>query len=448
MNLQSIKFLLLCYVGIAMFAAMLLTLPFSNRVNLDFFDAFFTATSALTCTGLIIKDTTLDFTHFGHGIILFLIQLGGFGYMSLLGLIYILLRKRLGNAEKNMLKEALHYNSYDNLIDFIKKIIIYVLVIECTGAVLLSIDFCVRFGIEEGIWYGIFHSIAAFNNSGFSIFAVSLTDFRDDLLVNFTICTLSFLGGIGYICLAELHLYAIRKIKNPSHKQHFSLHFKIVMNTNLILFILGALIVLILEWDNPNTFKHFDLVEKVLTAFFTSINFRSAGFITYDISMLHPSTFFFSTIFMAIGSAPGGTTSGIKVTTIAVLFAFYRSVLNNSEPNLFKRMIGPEQVQKAFLVFTISSFYFLLLCLLLAIVEPNIPFSNLAYEAVAAFTNVGISTGDGGILSLCKNFNDIGKILIIISMVLGKIGVLIFTLALFGRAKVSRIHYIKEKILL
>lgn len=448
MKLQSIKFLLLCYIGIAMFAAMLLTLPFCNTIDLDFFDAFFTAISALTCTGLIIKDTALDFTHIGHGIILFLIQLGGFGYMSLLGLIYILLRKRLSNAEKNMLKEALNHNSYDNLMDFIKKILVYVLVIESIGALLLSIDFSVRFGLKEGIWYGVFHSVAAFNNSGFSIFATSLTDFRDDLLVNFTICALIFLGGIGYVCLAELHLYAREKIKSPNHKHHFSLHLKVVFSANIFLFILGAAIVLILEWNNENTFKGFDFIEKIIAALFTSANYRSAGFVSYDVSMLNISTLFFSTIFMLIGSAPGGTTAGIKVTTLAVLFAFYRSILNNSEPNLFKRTITSEQVQKSFFIFTISSFYFLIVSLLLAITEPNVPFFELAFEAASAFTNVGISTGDGGILSLSKNFNDIGKILIIISMVLGKIGVVIFTLALFGRTKVSRVSYAKEKILL
>ena len=440
--------MLLCYIGIAMFAAMLLTLPFSHTEKIDFLDAFFTAVSALTCTGLIIKDTALDFTHIGHGILLFLVQLGGFGYMTMLGLIYILLRKRLGNAEKNMLKEALNHHSYDNLMGFIKQILIYVVIIESIGAILLSIDFGIRFGIKEGIWYGVFHAVSAFNNAGLSIFPDSFIGFRDDILVNVVICALVILGGIGYICLAELHFFLKSKIHKKQQNFRFSFHFKVVMYSNLFLWLVGALIVLILEWDNQGTFKSFDFFEKIMVSLFTSVNYRSAEFVTYDISNLHVSTLFFSAIFMFIGNAPGGTSGGIKINTIAVLFAFLRSILNNSEPYLFKRTLFQSDVQKALIIFTFASFYFLIVSLLLAILEPHIEFFNLAFEACSALFNGGISTGDGGILSLSTKFGSISKILIIASMILGKIGVMLFTLALFGRSKISRIQYIKEKIIL
>ncbi len=428
-----------------MVAAMFLSLPFSHTSEINFLDAFFTAISAITCTGLIIKDTAVDFTHIGHGILLFLIQLGGFGYMTMLGLIYVVFRKRLDVAEKNMLKETLGSN-HENMKDFIKQIFIYVVIIESVGAGLLSLDFSVRFGIKDGIWYGIFHAITAFNNGGFSIFPNNLIDFRDDILVNVTICALSLLGSIGYICLAELHLFFKKRLERQTHS--FSLHFKVVIYVNILLITLGALIVLILEWSNKETFHSFDFFGKIMTSIFTSINYRSAGFITYDISNLNSSTLFFSIFFMLIGGAPGGTAAGFKVTTLAVLFAFSRAILNNSEPRLFNRSIEKESVNKAFLVFIISSFYFFFLSLFLAIVEPSINFFALAYEVNAAFSNVGISTGNGGILSLCTNFNSAGKILIIIAMVLGKIGVVIFTLALFGNSKVSRINYVKEKIIL
>lgn len=450
MNLKSIKFLLLCYIGIALIAAMFLSLPFAHTTELSFIDAFFTSISALACTGLIIKDTALDFTPIGHGILLFLIQLGGFGYMTMLGLIYVLLRKRLGSAEKNMLKEALNYSSYDNLMEFIKKILIYVLIIESIGALFLSLDFCMRFGLKDGLWYGIFHAVAAFNNAGFSIFPDSLMDFRTDILVNIVVCTLVILGGLGYICLVELHFFAKYKMY-PQKKQkmfHFSLHFKIVFHVTLTLILLGAIIILILEWNNPETFGSFGFFEKIITALFTSINYRSAGFVTYDISNLKDSTLFFSAIFMLIGGAPGGTATGIKVTTVAVLFAFCRSILNNSQPSLFNRSILQDTVQKALMIFLISSFYFILISLLLALVEANLDFFPLVFEVNAAFSNVGISTGDGGILSLSAKFNEAGKMLIIVAMILGKIGVMVFTLALFGKSKVSRIQYPTEKVIL
>ena len=450
MNLTSIKFLLLSYISIALIGAVLLSLPFSHTTNITFVDAFFTSVSALACTGLIIKDTALDFTPMGHGILLFLIQLGGFGYMTMLGLIYVLLRKQLSNAEKNMLKEALNHSQRDDLINFIKQILVFVLVIESIGAVLLSLDFSMRFGVADGIWYGVFHAISAFNNGGFSIFPDSLMDFRSDIVVNFVICALSILGGVGYVFLAELHLFIQKKLRTQeSKKQHmFSLHFKIVFYVSLLLTLLGALMVLSLEWDNPQTFGTFDAFEKVLASLFTSINFRSAGFVTYDVSNLYNSTLFFSVFFMLIGGAPGGTAGGIKVTTLAVIFAFSRSILNYSEPRLFKRAIMRESVQKALMIFLISSFYFLILALLLTLFEPGIDFAPLMFEISSAFSNAGLSMGDGGILSLSANFNEMGKFLIIIAMALGKIGVIVFTLALFGRGSISRVRYVPEKIIL
>ncbi|WP_104697265.1 MULTISPECIES: TrkH family potassium uptake protein [unclassified Helicobacter] len=450
MNLKSIKFLLLSYIGIALIAAAFLSMPFSRVTDLAFIDAFFTATSALACTGLIVKDTALDFTFTGHCILLFLVQLGGFGYMTMLGLIYVALRKRLGSAEKNMLKEALNYSSYDNLMDFIKKILVYVVIIESIGALILSLDFSVRFGIRDGIWYGIFHSITAFNNGGFSIFPDSLMDFRTDILINTVICILVILGGIGYICLAELHYFAKYKVSQQPHTKtfRFSLHFKIVFSATIILILFGAIVILILEWNNPKTFSSFSFFEKIMTALFTSINYRSAGFVTYDISNLNDSTLFFSTILMLIGGSPGGTAAGIKITTLAVLFAFCRSILSNTQPRLFNRTIPQESVQKALMIFLISSLYFLVISLLLAFAQPNLDFFPLIFEVNAAFSNVGISTGNGGILSLSAVFNDAGKILIIIAMILGKIGVLVFTFALFGKSKVSRIQYPTEKVIL
>ncbi|MCE3037554.1 potassium transporter [Helicobacter sp. faydin-H20] len=447
MNLKSIKFLLLSYFGIALIGAFFLMLPFSHTKEIDFIDAFFTATSALTCTGLIIKDTALDFTSFGHGIILFLIQLGGFGYMTMLGLIYVLFRKRLGNAEKNMLKEALNLTKYDDLMGFIKKILVYVLCVEFVGALLLSLDFSIRFGLTDGIWYGTFHAISAFNNSGFSIFPNSLIDFRTDLLVNFVICALVIIGGIGYICLAELHFFIRDKIGQKKFC-HFSLHFKIVISVSMLLIVFCAFMILLLEWKNPKTFEGFGFFEKIIASIFTAINYRTAGFVTYDMSNLRDCTLFFSMIFMFIGGAPGGTATGIKVTTVAVLFAFCRSILNNEEARLFGRAINEESIQKALLIFIISSFYFIALSLLLVLFQADMAFLPLLFETMSAFSTVGISTGDGGILSLSVNFNDVGKIIIVVAMILGKSGVMIFTLALFGRARVSRVKYLKEKIIL
>ncbi|PAF41576.1 potassium transporter TrkG [Helicobacter sp. 11S03491-1] len=449
MHLKSIKFLLFSYIGIALMGALLLTMPFAHHGKIKFLDAFFTSISAFTCTGLIVKDTALDFTPLGQGIILALIQLGGFGYMSMLGLLYVFFHKNLNNAERNMLKEALNYYSYEGLTGFIKKIFIYVVIIEGIGAVILSIDFSMRFGLAEGIWHGVFHSISAFNNAGFSTFSTNLTGFRKDFLINIVVCLLIIIGGLGYVSIAQLHFFTYQKFySQKSSKNRLSLHLKIVLSGTLILILSGMIMLLILEWKNPHTFQNFTLYEKILGAFFTSVNYRTAGFATYDLSGLYDSSMFFSTLLMIVGGAPGGTAAGIKITTVAVLLAFCRSILTNSQPRLFHRAISEDVIRKAIVIFLIACIYVLGTNLILAIAEPEVRYLPIMFEVSSAFATTGVSTGNGGVLSLSANFNDFGKSMMMIVMISGKIGILAFSLALFGRSKPSRVELVEERIML
>ncbi|MDU7693467.1 MAG: potassium transporter TrkG [Helicobacter sp.] len=456
MQLKSVKFVLFYYVGIALFGGFLLSLPFANNNPTTFVDAFFTAVSAITCTGLIVRDTGLDFTPAGQGIILFLVQLGGFGYMIMLGLIYILLRKKMSNSEKMMLKEIIYYNDLSNLHIFIRRVFLYVLIIESIGAVFLSIDFGYRFGFIEGIYHGIFHSISAFNNAGFSTFSKNLLDFREDLIVNVVVSLLVIFGGLGYICLIEIDLYLRDKIKATATTNatilkrpfKFSFHFKIVIYTSVFLIFIGAILFLFLEYNNPNTIGHFGIFDKVMTSIFTSINLRSSGLGTINIGDIKEQTAFFSTTFMFIGGAPGGTTAGIRVTTFAILFAFFKGLLNGEQARLFNRAIRYEDIQKALVIFLLAMIYFIVIAFLLVFVQLNINFMDLAFEIVSALTNVGYSRGDGGVLSLVANFNDAGKIILAFSALLGKVGIILSLLALFGRFSTKRVNYIEERVLL
>ncbi|PAF46677.1 hypothetical protein BKH46_06830 [Helicobacter sp. 12S02634-8] len=456
MRLNSIRILLFSYFGIALFGALLLSLDVAHRGEMKFLDAFFTAVSAFTCTGLIVKDTALDFTPLGQGIILGLIQLGGFGYMTMLGLLYVLFRKNLGKTEKTLIKETLNCYSYDGLVVFIKKIFIYVVILESVGAVLLGLIFCVKFGLD-GVWYSVFHAISAFNNAGFSTFSTNLIDFRANILVNLVICLLIIIGGLGYISIAELHFFAYQKFQNSKKSDSLqagskeirpSLHLKIVLSGTLILIVLGMVMLLVLEWDNIKTFKNFSLYEKVLSAFFTSVNYRTAGFNTFDLGGLRDSSLFFSVLLMAIGGAPGGTAAGIKITTVAVLLAFCRGVLTDSKPRLFGRAIDGDNVQKAIAIFLIACIYILGSSLILSIAEPDARFLGIMFEVGSAFATVGDSVGNGGTLSLSAHFNDFGKCVIIFMMISGKIGILAFSLALFGSPRTPRVEYIKERVVL
>lgn len=205
-NLKSMQILIIGYVGIIILGALLLFLPCMHSSSLSFIEALFTSTSAFTCTGLIIKDTALDFTPFGQAVILALIWLGGLGYMSMLGIVYVFLRKRLSNRERNMIKESLNYPSYDGMMSFLKKVLFFVILIESFGALALFIYFYFvqDFSVFTALWAGIFHAISAFNNAGFSIFSTNLMAYRQSVFVNSVICFLIIAGGMGYIVLLSL----------------------------------------------------------------------------------------------------------------------------------------------------------------------------------------------------------------------------------------------------
>ncbi|PAF42438.1 potassium transporter TrkG [Helicobacter sp. 11S02596-1] len=454
MRLKSIRILLFTYIGIALVGALFLMSSFAHHGHITFSDAFFTAVSAFTCTGLIVKDTALDFTPLGQGVILILIQMGGFGYMTMIGLLYVFFRKKLTRGEKDLLKEVLSHYSYDGLIDFIKKIFIYVVVIESIGAVILSVDFSRRFG-AEGIWFGIFHSISAFNNAGFSLFSTNLADFRKDVIVNLVICLLIILGGLGYIVLVELNFLIRQKIiqtfflrffPNTDSKIRLSLHLKIVLSGTAILIVLGMVMLLVFEWHNAKTFESFSLPEKILAAFFTSVNYRTAGFNTIDLGALSDSSLFFSVLLMIVGGAPGGTAAGIKITVAAILLAFCRAILTHSKTRLFNRGIDENNVQKAITIFLIACIYILGASFLLSMTEPAEKYLPIMFEVGSAFATVGVSTGNGGTLSLSAHFNDFSKFIIMLLMISGKIGILGFSLALFSAPKRHRVELITEKV--
>lgn len=452
MQLHIIKIILGGYIGVIIIGALLLSMPNMHNGSIYFVDALFTSASAITCTGLIVKDTAQDFTFLGQVVILVMIQIGGFGYMSLLGILYLLIGKRLNNVEKNLIKENLSYPSLDGLNILIKKVFFFVITIESIGASILSLYFIYRFDdIKQGIWAGVFHAISAFNNAGFSIFSTSLYDYQNSLVVNFTICGLIIVGGIGYVCCLEIGAFSLNGIKRKFFKadlvkMKLSLHAKIVISVTSMLILSAMAMILIFEWNNTNIFN-VPYWERVLSAFFTSVNYRTAGFNTIDISKFNDSTMFFSTFFMNVGGSPGGTASGIKVTTIAVLIAFaYSIVRHKRDVVMFQRKIPDAIISKAFSIFTIAAIYIFVSTFLLAVFEPNTRFLPLLFEVSSAFATVGMSTGNGGTLSLSANFNEAGLAIIMLLMVSGKIGILSFTLIFAGNSKPNHTQCIQEKI--
>lgn len=217
----------------------------------------------------------------------------------------------------------------------------------------------------------------------------------------------------------------------------------------LILIVGGMILFLSIEWNNPKTFGELNLYEKFLNAFFLSINFRTSGFNSIDIASLKESSLFFSTLFMMTGAGQGSTAGGMKITTVAILIITVIYILkeSNQQPNIFKRTIEQKVINKA-LAIIISSSFFVLCAILLLVETQNLPFIKILFEVVSAFGTVGVSTGNGDILSFSAQFDNFGKSLIIVLMIAGRLGVFAFGLILIGKAKTRHFKYPVGRIII
>jgi len=420
----------------------LLMLPFAHNGTLSFIDAIFTATSAVCVTGLIVKDTPVDFTSFGHAIILSLIQIGGIGYMTAVTFMALMRRKKLTYRDRLILKESLNYPGVSGIFRFLKIVFASIIAIEVVGAILLSMRFWADMPFGKALWFGLFHSVSAFNNAGFSLFSDNMMGFRGDFIINFTIPLLIIVGGLGYLVLLELYNYRKRSLTR------ISTHTKLVLWTSGILILSGMVIILTLEWNNPKSFGSMDTWEKFLAAWFASVNYRTAGFNSIDFSTFNDSDLFFGTIFMIIGGSPGGTAGGVKTTVLALsVIGVWYTLRGQNNPHIFHRSLVPYQINKAYAIIFVASFYVLVSTVILNESE-KLHFVRTLFETCSAFGTVGLSTGNGGVLSYSALFSDLGKANIILLMLMGRIGVFAFTVVIVGKAIQTRIKYAEGKVII
>lgn len=439
---KNIRILFIGYILVALFGTFILMLPIMHTKPISFLDAFFTSASAVSMTGLIVLNTSLDFSFYGQFVILLLIQIGGLGYMSIAMALYILVRKKMSFGERNLLRESLIYPEADGLVGFLKKVLFFVFAIEFIGVILLFLRFKLDMNLNEALWASVFHSISAFNNAGFSIFESGLMSYRDDFWINFVITSLIIIGGLGYFVLLELYFFSKKRFAS------LSLHTKLVLTSTIILIIFASLIVFLFEYHNPKSIGEFSLFDKIMSAYFTAVNYRTAGFNTLDLSTFKDASLFFGSLFMIIGGAPGGTAGGIKVTTIAVLLIYAYWSIKDSNARIFNFEIPAETINKAFIIAVSSIVYIITCVLLLSLIEDDKNFLPLLFETSSAFATVGVSVGDGGTLSLSALFNSESKLIIILLMLSGRVGVLAFLFSIFFKEKEKYLNYPKGKIIL
>jgi len=440
MHSREIKLIFISFLGLVLFGAFLLSLPISHRGELSVVDAFFTATSAVCVTGLIVKDTAKDFTPLGQAIILSLIQIGGLGYMTAVTFMTVMRKQKLAHRDRQLLRESLNYPGMSGLVRFLKIVFASIIVIEMVGAVILTLRFWADMPFLKALWFGFFHSVSAFNNAGFSLFSTNLMDYRSDLTISITIPLLIILGGLGYMVIIEI--FNFYKMKTS----RISTHSKIVLYMSILLISLGMFTLLSLEWNHA--LRGMSWWHKILAAWFTSVNYRTAGFNTIDLSTLTDSNLFFGTFLMMTGGGPGGTAGGIKVTVVALaLIGTWYTLRGENNAHIFRRSISNYQINKAYASIFLASIYVVLSTVILSKIE-GLPFLKILFESTSAFGTVGVSVGNGGVLSFSALFSDIGKINIMILMFMGRVGVFAFTIVIVGKAIESRIKYSEGRIII
>lgn len=426
-HINPARTLILGFLAIITIGAVLLMMPFSTVSPISPVDAVFTATSAVCVTGLIVKDTPNDFTTAGQIIIMLLIQIGGLGYMTSATIISLAVGKKIGLGERLIMKEALNVINLGGIIRFTKAVLFMTLLFEFAGAVLLTFRFMDDYALSEAIFYGIFHSISAFNNAGFSLFSDNLMHYRGDIIVNIVISTLIIVGGIGFIVISDLYNYWKKKIFR------ISVHTKIVLVTTFSLILAGAVLIYYFEHSNPDTFRNLSLKERLLSSYFASISPRTAGFNTLDYSSMKLETLFLTIILMFIGASPGGTGGGVKTTIFAIVLASMVSIIRNMRDTIiFKRRIPMETVAKSHLLLVLGLVFVIIMSLIVIRLEDTTYMKSM-FEVTSAFGTVGLSIGDGGVRSLSAIFSPIGKLLISFAMFAGRLGPLTLAVAVISK---------------
>jgi len=437
---SPVRIILLFFLGSIITGVFLLSLPFATTSHLSLLDKIFTATSAVTVTGLIVADTGKDFTLFGKLVILLLIQVGGLGYMTY-STFFLLTFKKLGHKERLALVETLNYPSVSGILRFFKKVLVYAFVIESIGALGLF-AFFLKKGVpaKTAFFIGLFHAVSAFNNAGFSTFSTSLTKFAGSVFINLWMAGLIILGGLGFYVLQDLEHHFFKKTP-------LKVHTKMVLLITAILLITGFAWFFFIECNHNEYLNNLPLKDKFLISLFTSVTSRTAGFNTIDLSKLSEPSLFFLSLLMFVGGSPGGTAGGVKTTNVMIVLLTIWSYIQGKKEVLFcRRKIGEETIKKALVVLTLAFFVETIITLLISLID-HTPLLYTMFETISAFSTVGLSVGNGGTLSYCANFTPLGKILIILSMFIGRVGFLTFLTALAGKTKESHIKHIEAKIL-
>lgn len=435
------------FLALILVGTLLLSLPVAsaNGRSLGMLNAMFTATSAVCVTGLSIIDAGLDLSMFGQVVLMLLIQIGGLGFMVFATLGLVLLGRRISLRNRMLISESMNQSGLSGMVKLTLWFSAMTVGIELVGAAVLVSRFIPIYGVSQGIWFGLFHSVSAFCNAGFDLFGYgrSLIDFNRDIPVLMTLSFLIITGGLGFAVLLEF-------IQHRRTMNRLSLHAKLVLTMTGLLLLTGTLSVLFLEWSNPDTLgaEGFTFWHKLANGFFQSTTFRTAGFAAVDQGMLNDTTLMLGCLFMFIGASSASTGGGIKTTTFAALILMVVAVVRGRERiTVFGREIALDTARRAVAIVVIAiGFIFITTCAM-SVLERHagIPMLDLVFETTSAITTTGLSSAG------TANLRVGSQLLLVPLMYLGRVGPLTLAMALARRmnsATVNRIHHPEEKIMI
>ncbi len=418
-KLSTTQTVMLSFFLAILVGSILLALPVSSATGeaVPYIDALFTATTSVCVTGLVTVPTVSTWSVFGQIVMLFLIQIGGLGIVTIMSGLMISLHRKMGIGDRMLIQDAFNLNTLSGLVKFIRKVLIGTFVVEGIGALMYMTVFVPEYGIK-GVWISIFNSISAFCNAGIDILSEdSLCAYALNPMINLTTSLLIILGGIGYVVWWDV-LRVLKKIKQQKWKcfSGLTLHSKIALSVTGFLLVAGTMLFLIFEYHNPLTIADYSMLDKLQVAFFQSVTTRTAGFATVPQQNLTNASAIVSLLLMFIGGSPVGTAGGIKTVTFTVLLmSAFATIAGEEDVNLFHRRIEKQTINKAVAVVSVSFIVmFVSTVLLAAVTDANA--LDIAYETVSATATVGLTR------NLTPSLNLWGKIIIIITMYLGRIG--------------------------
>lgn len=424
-------------IAVILVGSLFLMLPFSTcGASLPYLDALFTATSATCVTGLAVVDTGAYFSCFGQVIIMLLIFTGSLGFMTMATLIFVFLGRRITLWDRILVQITLHGDSLTGAVPLVRSVIRLAVLLILTGTLLMSYRFIPEHGWGRGIFFALFHAVSAFGNAGFDLFGgfQSLVGNPGDYLVNGTILVLLILGGLG-------HAVIFNVAKNLHRPKHFTLHSRMVLIISGLLLVAGAGAVFLLERGNPDTLCPLSGTGKIFGSLFTAAT-RTTGFSVVDTGLLRQPTVLIMMMLMFIGASPASTGGGIKTTTAGIVsIALVSLVRGRPEPVIFYRRIPIRQVVQAMAITGWALVMVLATTFLLNLFE-KLPFQVLLFEAVSAFSTVGLSYG------ITPDLSGLSKIVIIAAMFIGRVSPLTLLLALARPYRDESLRYPEEKILI